>query len=50
MREGPRVVESMLSFRSVWEAESVIGVVDFNVETLKRDRGRRFYRGAAQAS
>ena len=44
------VVESMLRFRSVWEAESVRGVADFHVEGLKCDRGRRFYRGAAKAS
>ena len=39
---GAGVVESMLSFRSVWEAESIIGVADFNMKSLKCDRGGRF--------
>ena len=34
--------------RSVWEAKSVIGVVDFDMGRLKCDRGRRFYRGPIQ--
>ena len=37
---GAGFVESMLSFRSVWEAESVIGVADFDVESLRCDRCR----------
>ena len=41
------VVESMLSFASVWEAKSVIGVVDFDMGTLKCDRVARFYSSAA---
>ena len=32
------VVESMRIFRSVREAKSAIGFVDFDVETLKCDR------------
>ena len=39
------VVESMLSFRSIWEAESMIRVADSDVESLKCDRGGRFYGG-----
>ena len=33
----------MLSLRSVWEAESVIGLADSDGGRLKRERGRRFY-------
>ena len=36
-------LRELLSFRSVWEAESVTGVADSDVESLKCDRGRRFY-------
>ena len=41
-------MEAMLSFRSVWEAECVIGVADYDVERLKCDRGGRFYRASAR--
>ena len=44
------VVGSSLSLRSVWEAKSVIGVVDSAMGRLKCDRGRRFYRGPAHMS
>ena len=45
MSEAKRVgLRELLSFRSVWEAESVTGVADSDVESLlKCDRGRRFY-------
>ena len=36
-------VESSFSSRSEWEAKIVIEVVDFDVETLKCDRGAPFY-------
>ena len=42
------VVESMLSFTSVWEAQTVRGVADSDVEGLNCERGCRFYRVAAQ--
>ena len=34
------VVESMLRFRSVWEANSVRGFADFHMGSLKCSRGR----------
>ena len=39
----PTFVESNLRLRSVWEAKSVIGVVDFDMGRLKCDRVARFY-------
>ena len=33
--------------RSVWEAKSAIGVVDFELGRLNCDRGRRFCMGAS---
>ena len=42
-------VDSSLSLRSVWEAKSVIGVVDFDMGRLECDRGRRFYTGPAHS-
>ena len=43
MLPEPGVEESMLSFRSVWEALSAIVVADSDVESLKCDKCRRFY-------
>ena len=44
MGASAAVVGSSLSLRSVWEAKSVIGVVDSAMGRLKCDRGRLFYR------
>ena len=36
--------------RSVWEAESAIGVADSDVVSLKCDRGGRFYKVGVNSS
>ena len=44
------MVESMLSFTSICEAANVTGVAEFDVVSLKCDRGGRFYQGISSRS
>ena len=44
------VVESLLSFRSVWDAFCARGVTESDVESLKCDSGHRFHKVPAQLS